>query len=177
MSTEPTETRAAREEILARRAAKLAAAAVTREVGAVVARIAVVQVSDQRFGLPVQWLREVLPAPPIAPLPGLPAWIAGLASIRGEIVSVVRLGALLDIEGSTETRNTRFLAVVEGREGPLALLVDAVVEFRDVAAQDIVSREEHIAGERGRPVRALTRDLVTLLDVEALLASDRIVVT
>ncbi len=103
------------------------------------------------FGLNVESVQEVLPAPAITPVPLAPLWIAGLVNLRGQIVTAIdlrrRLGfakrpavappAMLVMSyenGLVGLLVTRVDEVVEAAEGgfetgPLEELVAAVCQF------------------------------------------------
>ena len=135
-------------------------------------RVVVVESGRESYGLPVASVREIVKASPIAPMPGLPAHVPGVAAVRGELVSVVDLGELV---GHGRTGTGAFFAVVESPRGTLALRVETVVGIRDVHEDEIAEA----LGEDSRPdafVAAYTRDFVGLVDVTSLLADERLVV-
>ena len=56
------------------------------------------------YALPVEWVREVLAAPPITRLVTAPPLVLGLFNLRGEIIPLLDTSVLLDIgRGSTAT--------------------------------------------------------------------------
>lgn len=55
------------------------------------------------FALPASGVRSVIPAEEPAVIPGMPAFLAGLISIRGSLVPVVDLQRLLDGEATEVT--------------------------------------------------------------------------
>ncbi len=161
------------EEVLERRAKALAQADAEehrRELDTIAALVAI---GPESFGIPVSDLREIVTTPLIARLPNLPPWMPGVVQIRGELISVIDTARWFGIAaGSTAT----YLAVIDGPKGPLGLLVDAVLGFREVFADEIATTFSRDETSRGRPIRAITKDLVALVDVERLLSSDLIVV-
>ncbi|MDH5675061.1 MAG: chemotaxis protein CheW [Myxococcales bacterium] len=127
--------------------------------------VALFAVGAERFGLPVAALREVLALPPITALPlGCP-WIAGVAQLRGVLVTVVDLGVWFDVPG--RGRPT-YLVSLEMAGRVLALSVDEVLGFRSVSNDELTAAEAGTAAASARPIRALTSDLLTILDPEAL---------
>lgn len=95
-------------------------------------KVLAVEVGGAVFGLRIERVREVGPVPPIARLPFPPAAVIGAASVRGEILAVIDLGArLVDRPASREGR----LVVVAHPDGSgnVGLLVDAVAGMVDRA--------------------------------------------
>ncbi|MCP4660962.1 MAG: chemotaxis protein CheW [bacterium] len=168
----PEDRRGEDEVLLERRARQLAAVPEKQIDRRVAATVAVVAVGKERFGIPVDGLRGILKAPPIAHLPGMPEWLPGIVQVRGELISALDLGRWFQVAGPAEPA---FLAVVEGSRGALGLLVESVEGFREVEEEEIAQKLTAAPRAAGRPIRATTRDLVTLLDVERLLESPQIV--
>lgn len=160
MIAKPTGDRS-REEILNRRAAQLAAVDTEKAHHSVAMQIAVVSVGGQRVGIPAEDLREIVPLRDVTSLPGLPSWMLGLVQVRGELLGVVDLALLVGASGE----RPGWLAIAEGSGGPLGIAVHAVLGFRDVFVDEISAE----LGEGvQRPFRAVTKDLVAVLDVRLL---------
>jgi purine-binding chemotaxis protein CheW len=157
-------------DVLRRRAAALARAGTDESARKTIDTVVILQVAGEKLGIPITALREITPLRPAADIAGLPAWCRGIVQVRGEILSVLDLHKWLSLGG---VPTPRYLAVLEGKPGAIAVLVDAVLDVQPIYADDIASSFEATPG-RGR--RAVTRDLVTLLDVSAMLEADELIV-
>jgi len=74
-------------------------------------------------------VREVLPLPEhVTRVPGAKPWLRGIANLRGQLLTVVDLKALLGNGSVTPDRRARVL-VVASRDVPTGLVVDEVVGF------------------------------------------------
>jgi len=158
--------------ILAERAQKLAARAANVTHRAVRARVVVVTAGKESYGLPVPTLREIVGATPVAPLPGLPPYLCGLATVRGELMSVVDVG---ELHGRGKTGAGAFFAFVESSRGAVALHVEAVVGARDIFEDEVASALAPVEGDGGLTL-LVTKDRVRVIDVERLLSGPRLVV-
>ena len=155
------------EAILEKRARALAQVPLAQDGSPLVCSVALVGVGPEVFGVPIEAMHEIVRVPPITALPGLPAWLPGIVQIRGEVFGVVDLGEWF---GIAEGREERYLVVLGGFKVPLGLLVGSVLGFRDVRADEIASGLRD--GDCGvRPVSFTTRDLVSVLDLDALARS------
>lgn len=155
-----------RAEILRRRAERLAAARGDDVRRRIAARVAVVSVGAQRLGIPAEDLREIVPLPDVTALPGLPPWIVGIAQVRGEVLGVVDLASALGWRGGRASA----MAVVEGSGGLFGLAVESVIGFREVYEDEL---SDEIGADPQRPFRAMSKDLIALLDVKRLPAAPR----
>ena len=84
-----------------------------------------VALGDVRVALPIEMVGEVLPVPPLSPVPMAPAWVAGIASVRGEVVPVVDAGRRLLARPSSRTGRL-VLATVDETGERVGLLVDGI---------------------------------------------------
>ncbi|HEX7241545.1 MAG TPA: chemotaxis protein CheW [Longimicrobiaceae bacterium] len=60
-------------------------------------RIVLLGVGGHWFGVAIGAIREIIPPRPYTPLPGSEPFVLGLINLRGRIVTVVDLGARLDL--------------------------------------------------------------------------------
>jgi len=122
-------------------------------------------VGGERCGLPLQAVREVvLPPATWTRVPRAPPAVAGVMNLRGRVVLVVRLHALLDGAGPADAAAARVLLLDRGRRD-LGLLVGTVEGIEPL---------EKVAPLTG-PARPGCRGLgqvngapVTVLDADAL---------
>jgi hypothetical protein len=118
------------------------------------------------YGVPIQWVREVLAAPAVARLATAPPLVLGLINLRGEIVPLLDTAALLGV-GSVD--HVAFATVLHTAHGPAAF-----------AATDLPIRAELTTpvGPSELPGTAGTYQvdgrLVVLLDPGALLRPERL---
>jgi purine-binding chemotaxis protein CheW len=122
-------------------------------------------VRQELYALPVRWVREVLTAPQITPLPTAPPEFLGLFNLRGEIVPLFDTAALLGI-GTTD--DVAFTVVLLGPQGPAGLSATA---FPHRAVLDEpTSRSEH-HGTAG--MFRIGDRVAVLIEPPALLTPDR----
>src|SRR4051794_2073960 len=82
------------------------------------------RVDRRSYALPADEIAEVIRIPPVARLPQSPKALLGVANLRGAVLPVASLRALL---GCAEAQADRFArAIVLGGAAPVALAVDAV---------------------------------------------------
>lgn len=155
--------------VLAERARKLATRSSFVESRTVDATAAIVSVGSERFAIPSDSVRGIVPLAKPLRLPGLPPQISGVVHFRGELISVVDLAAYL---GTRENGAPRFLVVVRAPEGPIGLAVEEVVEFRTIHTDEV----EDSDGGGVRPTRAITRDLVQVIDIPRLVSDEALIV-
>jgi chemotaxis signal transduction protein len=94
-------------------------------------RYLVVRTAHTRLALPPAHVRDVLRPLPLTTLPGTPDWVAGVANVRGDIVTVIDLAGFLDLG---EAAPRRGLVIIQGTDGcVLGLLVDDITGIRSVS--------------------------------------------
>jgi twitching motility protein PilI len=76
---------------------------------------------------------EVIPVPPITPLPLMHAWFKGLANVRGNLYSVVDFPAFVGLPPVNLTDQARLLLLNERFRMGAALLVERSLGLRNAA--------------------------------------------
>jgi len=88
------------------------------------------RLGDERFLVARDEVREIVACPAtLARVPGAQGWIAGLLSIRGQLLTCVDLRSFLGGAATRLGRESRIL-VINHRELGAGLLVDEVLGFR-----------------------------------------------
>ncbi len=93
------------------------------------------RIADRRFALEAVRVAEVAQSPTLTRVPHAPPSLAGVASFRGRVLPVIRLGELLGIsDGAGQSGR---MIVLEGGE-PIGLAVDAVIGLQSGGAHGLV---------------------------------------
>lgn len=154
-----------RERIFRQRAAALALPSLATGDSERQQRIMVFHLGQERCALPLSDVVEVISGAAIAPVPGAPAYVAGVIQVRGEIRPVFHLGQLL---GTAVAESSDTVALVRRRNHEVGLRIGRVDDIRTVSEVDL--RE----GPAGNPrIQYVTADLVLVLDLDILLDESR----
>ncbi len=131
------------------------------------------RLGNEQYALETSYLREVLRPKEITPLPGAPAFLAGVANLRGQILAVLDLRPFFGIAAGAVTELTR--VIVLGRERiEFGLLTDAVHEVALLRADELREPPGSVSGIAADYVRGVTADALILLDGAALLKDPRL---
>lgn len=101
--------------------------------GAANASMLGVQVDDEAWLVDLREAGEVIPVPPITPLPLTRPWFKGLTNIRGNLYSVVDFPAFLQCRPVVPGDQARLLLLGERFRLGSALLVDRSLGLRNPA--------------------------------------------
>lgn len=96
----------------------------------------VVRMGVGKFAVALGSVAEVGRTPVVTRVPGLPAWLAGVANWRGRILAVLDLRPLLGAEAAALDAQARLLVLTDGAlaVGMLVDAVDGTTPMTDVAA-------------------------------------------
>jgi purine-binding chemotaxis protein CheW len=156
-----------RERILAERARALAAP-LHAEAEVETFGVLLVAVGKERYAFGLGHVLSIERVTELTPLPGVPDFWSGIANIHGTLYAVLDLGRYLGI--ATEAFGAeQMLVLATGGGIEVGLLVDEVSDVSWLRADEI---DPAPSAGRGRVLQGVTRELVALLDVQALL-SDR----
>ena len=95
---------------------------------------------EARLACNIDRVAEILPCPQSTPVPGAKAWIAGLANVRGELLTVIDLKCFLTGSRAQVRSNSRLLATSLNK-APIGLLIDEVFGQRHFLDSDAVTAQ------------------------------------
>ncbi len=95
-------------------------------------RLVCFELRDQELALPIEDVRETLPVQPITRVFLTPACLAGVFSLRGDIVPVIDLGVLLGLP-RTEVGDDSKIVVIDHAAGVAGIVVDRLRDLRTLA--------------------------------------------
>lgn len=158
--------------------AAVAAAERSSAVAAAPARttpFVVFSVGATRFAIPLANVQEVGGVPPSARVPRVPAWIRGVANLRGDVLALVDVALLLEVPLAESPGGGRLL-VVRLPEDDLTtgFLVDQVDAIAPIAEDALRESAAPIPGKAAaflRGVAPVEDRLVAVLDLARLLRS------
>lgn len=93
-----------------------------------------VQIAGQNWLVDMSDISEVLPLPQLTAVPLTKPWFLGMANVRGNLYSVVDMGAYQQKGKASRTAASRVLLVAERHAFNAALLVDRVLGLRNAQA-------------------------------------------
>src|SRR4030081_1866132 len=128
----------------------------------------------EQYALPANQVHEVRPLGLLTPLPGTPAFLAGLINVRGRIVPVVDLRPLLGMP--SEDGPSMSVVLVAYRSGDIGILATDRPTVRALRESDLTEPPVGaLSGIDPSCVTGITSDLILVLDAERLLADPRLI--
>lgn len=136
-------------------------------------RLVTFRLGEHLFAAEIQAVQRVLRYEVPRPLPDMPDWMEGVVDYQGTMVPVIDMRRRFGLAAAAPGPQAR-LMVCNAPAGLAAMLVDAVLDVKPVQPADLLDPPQLFRGLAGEYLRALTRrqgQLVVVLDVESLLAS------
>jgi len=122
-------------------------------------------VGDERYGVAIDQVQEVVRAPRLDPVPRAPSWLAGAINLHGSPRAVIDLPAFLGFPGGD--RDPRLIALTPAASG-LALAITRLESIVDCDLEAVLPRQEDddscVRGVLPQPER-----MINLLHLERLL--------
>jgi two-component system, chemotaxis family, chemotaxis protein CheV len=123
---------------------------------------------NQRFGINVFKVREVLPCPPLRGLPGMHEYVRGVAQVRDQTISIIDMNAAIGGE-LLEDLSERFVIITEYNRRTQGFLVEAVERIINMNWEDIMPPPKGAGSSYLTAVTEIDNELVEILDVEKVL--------
>lgn len=133
----------------------------------------VFRLATESYGIEIFRVNEIIRIREITPIPRTEHHIRGLVNLRGKTIPVVDLRARLGLGESEDTESSRII-VVEGTQGNVGVVVDAVTEVVILTDQQIEGTPPLVANFNTDFVRGIAKEgdhLITLLDLDKALAA------
>lgn len=116
-----------------------------QDVDEPVEKIVIFSLFGDLYALPGREVLEIFPAGEISPIPGMPACIPGLITVRGDIESVLDLRAVLGLPVDEERERLILLAC--GGSIRSGILIDTVEDVADVPRSAILPAPATLGGD------------------------------
>jgi purine-binding chemotaxis protein CheW len=130
---------------------------------------------QEAYGVETCHVREVQPMNELTPLPGAPAFVLGIVSLRGRVLSVVDIRKLFDIPLKGVGDHDRVIVLQHGVM-ELGILGNSILGVLQVATEDLLPTLPTLTGLRAEYLKGVTPDRMAILDAAVLLADERVVV-
>ena len=100
-------------------------------------QIIVFKQGEEEYALHIDQIKEVVITPTITRMPQTPAYIKGVANIRGNIIAIIDLEEKFNLKRSHESNTGKnYTLVVESEDFKMGLLVREVPNTLNVSADD-----------------------------------------
>lgn len=133
--------------------------------------LVLVRVGDERSGIGLHDISEVVRMVWIDPLPQMPEWMLGVINVRGATVPVIDLRLRLELPANQIDLKTPI--VITSADPRIGMVVDGVESV--VAAEQVDCEEPvHLLKGTEHPVRSIARlgdDLIMVLNVSLIAAT------
>ena len=130
--------------------------------------VVVFELGPQRYALPVDLVREVVPLPALLAVAGSVAGLCGLLNRRGTYIAVIDGRLLVGLPHAATLDSHILLAGTS--QADLALLVDRVTGVEELAVSQVTSLDQHALGRVCDRVVSTAAGPILLLHFPALRA-------
>jgi len=132
------------------------------------------RLDDEKYGIDVMLVREVLRESEIAPVPGAPHYVLGIINLRGNVVPVIDTRRRFGLAPKAMDEDSRII-IVELAEQWVGMVVDAVAEVMDVPVSQVERTPDVGNDESSRFIQGVSRqeeELLILVELDSLFATE-----
>lgn len=131
--------------------------------------------AHETYAFETAYVREVFPLQAFAPLPGAPAFVLGLASLRGQILSLLDLKQFFDLP-SIGLSDLNKIIVLRDDQMEFGILADSVNAVRSVPLASLQPSLPTMSGVREEYLKGITAERLIVLNAPRILSDPRILV-
>jgi purine-binding chemotaxis protein CheW len=130
------------------------------------------RLGDEKYGINVMQVQEVLRITEIAPVPGAPSYVLGIINLRGNVVTVIDTRSRFGMMPKEVDDATR-IVIIESDDHIIGIQVDSVAEVVDLRASEIESAPNVGNEESSKYIQGVTsqdNQLLILVDLNKFLS-------
>jgi purine-binding chemotaxis protein CheW len=131
--------------------------------------------ASERYGIEVGYVHEIHPLRELTALPGTPAFVLGIANIRGQVLSIIDIKKLFDLPEKGLTDLNKVISV-RANQIEVGILADAILGVRSIALPELHTSLPTLTGIRAEYLKGVTKDCLVVLDVGKILSDQNIIV-
>lgn len=127
---------------------------------------------NEKYGIKVMQVQEVLRMTEIAPVPGAPDYVLGIINLRGNVVTVIDTRKRFGLQEKQAEDATR-IVIIEAANQVIGILVDSVAEVADLRTSEMESAPNVGSDESSKFIQGVSSQgdgLLILVDVDKLLS-------
>jgi purine-binding chemotaxis protein CheW len=132
-------------------------------------------INHVRYALEKQYVHELHLAVKPVFVPCVPDFIKGIVNVRGDILSVMDLAAFIGNPELQQQDDYQMFRITQGRMD-FGVLVEGIEDIYELHREDIHAFEVSENARINRFLIGMTHDMVHVLDGEALLSDDTLIV-
>ena len=129
----------------------------------------------ETYALPVKYVREVRPLEQLTPMPCTPEFVGGVMNLRGNILSLVDLRKFLNVE-QEGISDLMSVIVVEAAGLEVGIMTNRVDEVILLPLADLKPASSAVSGIGAEYIKGITAQALVLLDLEAILTDERMII-
>jgi purine-binding chemotaxis protein CheW len=132
------------------------------------------RLENEKYGINVMQVQEVLRVTEIAPVPGAPSYVLGIINLRGNVVTVIDTRMRFGLMPKEMDDSTR-IVIIESDDQVVGILVDSVAEVVDLSTLEIETAPNVGTEESGKFIQGVAshdNELLILVDLNKLLTDE-----
>lgn len=132
------------------------------------------RLENEKYGINVMQVQEVLRVTEIAPVPGAPSYVLGIINLRGNVVTVIDTRLRFGLSTAEMDDSTR-IVIIEADDQVVGILVDSVAEVVDLETSDIESSPNVGTEDSAKFIQGVAShddELLILVDLNKLLTDE-----
>ncbi len=126
---------------------------------------------NEKYGVNVMEVREVLKNTDLAPVPGAPGFVLGIINLRGNVVTVMDTRKRFGLPPAETTDATR-IVIIEREDQTVGMMVDGVAEVVDLPESQIEIAPNVGNDQSAKYIQGVSKqgdELLILVDLDKLL--------
>ncbi|MBC7532783.1 MAG: chemotaxis protein CheW [Oligoflexus sp.] len=163
-------SRAAKNKLVFQERAEQMAARVRKSAESDIISVTTFQLGKERYCLPTVDLKEIIPFAQCTPIPGAPAELKGVVSVRSDLRCVVDLAAVLGLNEDPIEDKRGYILLLRSETFPVGLKVKSVHQVQSIERATIDNQDGATSNLGNRFSKGVEANSLILLNLNNVLA-------
>ena len=129
------------------------------------------ELGHEQYAIHTEYVLEVIPLKQLTRVPGVPNFILGVVSRRGQILSVIDICKFMGL-AKDQTSNVLLFLECDGQQ--IGIAVHKLKEISQISKDSIQPLQTQLSGEQAHYISGVTQQGLAVLSVSELLSSKKL---
>ncbi|MFZ5519403.1 MAG: chemotaxis protein CheW [Candidatus Zhuqueibacterota bacterium] len=139
-------------------------------------RVVLLLFGDEKYGLEVRYVKEVVPLRQLTPVPCTPDFVTGIINVRGTIISTIDMRRFFNLK-TTGLTDLNKVVVIKFGDFEMGILAMDVSEVKNIQLEDLHPAAGCLTEIDPEYIKGVSNKMEVILDLKKLIEEQRFVIS
>jgi len=139
-------------------------------------RVVLLLFGDEKYGLEVRYVKEVVPLRQLTPVPCTPDFVTGIINVRGTIISTIDMRRFFNLKTTGLTDMSKVVVIKYG-DFEMGILAMDVSDVKNILLEDLHPAAGCLTEIDPEYIKGISNRMEVILDIKKLIEEQRFVIS